>query len=490
MGRASLRAADACDAPAREDARPTKLRRSPFAQPRQQLAVDAVKAAVAKDADDIPTLRVLREVCHDGVGVRQIRGFLAGSLDVRHQFFGIQALVGGNLLQPRHFGHDHGIRIGKGRHQLVLKHIPARGVATRLEHGPDFFFCVTQAQRLERLANGRGMMAKIINHRHAARDALHFQPALDALEGVESTLDLFVRQTAVFRRADDGERVADIQLTDHVQVELEAGNLKCCRRRAEAQIETLHGIAFDEAEALHRTVRDVQQLSEVRIVAIAEQQAVARHEADEVAERFLHRVEIVEDVRVVEFQIVDDGDLRLVMDELAALVEKRGVVFVALDDEPFAVREPCALRKIVRDAADEIARVQAVVLEHPRQQRGRGGFAVRAGDDERAFAPDEKLRQQRRQRAIAQLVVEHIFRLRVAAGNGVADDDEVRLVLEVLLCVTVHHGNFLSGEERRHRLIDILIGTGDGKTFIQHRGGGGRHRRAANAGEMNGFDLG
>ena len=37
--------------------------------------------------------------------------------------------------------------------------------------------------------------------------------------------------------------------------------------------------------------------------------------------------------------------------------------------------------KIVRDAADEIARVQAVVLEHPGQQRRGGGLAVRAGDD-------------------------------------------------------------------------------------------------------------
>src|ERR1035437_9759124 len=109
------------------------------------------------------------------------------------------------------------------------------------------------------------------------------------------------------------------------------------------------------------------------------------------------------------------------MDELAALVEKRGVVFVAFDDEPFAVREPRALRKIFWKAADEIARIQAVVLEHPRQQRGRGGLAVRAGDDERAFAPDEKLRQQRRQRAVTQLVVEDVFRFRVAARNGVAD---------------------------------------------------------------------
>ena len=118
------------------------------------------------------------------------------------------------------------------------------------------------------------------------------------------------------------------------------------------------------------------------IVAVAEQQAVARHEPDEMAERLLHRREVGEDVRVIELEVVDDGDFGQVMDELAALVEKRRVVFVALDDEPFAVGEPRALAEIVRDAADEIARVQPVVLEHPRQQRGGGGLAVRAGDDD------------------------------------------------------------------------------------------------------------
>ena len=48
-------------------------------------------------------------------------------------------------------------------------------------------------------------------------------------------------------------------------------------------------------------------------------------------------------------------DFRQVMDELAALVEKGGVVFVAFDDEPFAVGEARALAEIVGNAADQIA---------------------------------------------------------------------------------------------------------------------------------------
>src|SRR5436190_12466142 len=110
--------------------------------------------------------------------------------------------------------------------------------------------------------------------------------------------------------------------------------------------------------------------------------------------RTLDRIEIFKDVRVIELEVVHDADLRLVMDEFAALVEKCGVVFVAFNDEPWTVREPCALAQVVRDSANEIARVQTVVLENPREQRRRGGFAMRARDDDRTFAADEKFLEQ------------------------------------------------------------------------------------------------
>src|ERR1700722_3299433 len=132
-------------------------------------------------------------------------------------------------------------------------------------------------------------------------------------------------------------------------------------------------------------------------------------------EGFFYRVEIFKNVRVVEFEIVDDGDFRQIVDELAALVEKRRVVFVALDDEPFAVREPRALRKIVRDAADEKTWVKSVVLEHPREQRSRRCLAVRSRNNNRAFSANEKFLQQFRQRAVTQFVVENKFRFRIAA---------------------------------------------------------------------------
>ena len=85
---------------------------------------------------------------------------------------------------------------------------------------------------------------------------------------------------------------------------------------------------------------------------------------------------------MIEFEIVDDRDFGQVMHELAALVEKGRVVFVAFNDEPFAVSEARSLAQIIRDASNEIARIQAVVLENPGQERSRRRLAMRARHDQ------------------------------------------------------------------------------------------------------------
>src|SRR5262249_7662052 len=133
-------------------------------------------------------------------------------------------------------------------------------------------------------------------------------------------------------------------------------------------------------------------------------------------------------ISVIKLQVVDNPNLRQVMNKLAALIEKSRVIFVPLDDEPFAVRKSRTLRKIVRNPANEITRVQAVMFEDPRQQRRRRRFSVSAGNDNRPLAANEKFLEQLRQRAVTQLVIEHIFGLGIPSGNRVAYHYQIRLV--------------------------------------------------------------
>src|SRR5438046_1872506 len=63
-----------------------------------------------------------------------------------------------------------------------------------------------------------------------------------------------------------------------------------------------------------------------RAVGAAQQQPPARHERDEPAKCERHGVEIGVDVRVIELDVVDDGDIRQIFQELRRLVEERAVV--------------------------------------------------------------------------------------------------------------------------------------------------------------------
>ena len=126
-------------------------------------------------------------------------------------------------------------------------------------------------------------------------------------------------------------------------VRLPVGAVAPCRRSA----------TRETAAACQRRAR--------RAVGAEQQQAAARHEVDEAAERQRHRVEVRIDVRVIELDVVDDGDVGQVLQELRRLVEERAVVLVALDHEvaslPDAVARP-VLAEVAGDAADEHARIE------------------------------------------------------------------------------------------------------------------------------------
>ena len=123
--------------------------------------------------------------------------------------------------------------------------------------------------------------------------------------------------------------------------------------------------------------------------------------------------------------------------------------------------------------------------QQPPGQRRRRRLAVRAGDDDRARAPEEVLADRLGQRAVADLAIEHFLELRVAARDGVADDDQIEVRRDVLGGVAVERRDALAAQEVAHRRIDVLIGPAHVEApALQHRGQR-RHGRAADADQMN-----
>ena len=110
-----------------------------------------------------------------------------------------------------------------------------------------------------------------------------------------------------------------------------------------------------------------------RVIGAHHGKAVERDVVDEGAEGVLDGVEGLE---VVEVLGVDVGDDRDVGREL----EEGAVRFVGLDHHPVALAHAGVGAVGVDDAAVDHRRVESAGVEQRRDERGRGGLAVRAGD--------------------------------------------------------------------------------------------------------------
>jgi hypothetical protein len=215
-----------------------------------------------------------------------------------------------------------------------------------------------------------------------------------------------------------------------------------------------------------------------------EHQSATRHEVHEPSKRQCDRVEIRVDVRVIELDVVDHGDVGQVLQKLRGLVEEGAVVLVPLDDEISPLAEPIArplVAEVSDDAADQHARIGPAVRQQPAGQRGRRGLAVRAGNHDRARAPEKVLADGFGQRAVADLPVEHFLELRVASRDGIAHHDEIQLRADVFRPVAGERRNPFSGQKIAHRRVHVLVRSANVEPLpLEHRGQR-RHRRAADA---------
>src|SRR5207237_3502558 len=92
-------------------------------------------------------------------------------------------------------------------------------------------------------------------------------------------------------------------------------------------------------------------LAHRRTVPTDNQLSIAGDEIHQTTKRQLYGIEVLVNVCMIEFDVVDDRDFRQVMHELRAFVEVSRVVLVAFDDEVIAVGDAKADAKILHYAA-------------------------------------------------------------------------------------------------------------------------------------------
>ena len=172
-------------------------------------------------------------------------------------------------------------------------------------------------------------------------------------------------------------------------------------------------------------------------------------------------IQVGVDVGVVEF---DGGEHRHPgpeVHELGALVEKGGVVFVALQDHVRAPAHPVIGLEIPGDAAHHEAGVQAQGVEQPGDERRGGGLAVGAGHHQALALAHQEAVQRLRQRQARDVAGQQGLGLGVVPADDVAHHRQVRRRIQVGRGVTVLHPDAQTLQKGAHGRVGVFIGAAD-----------------------------
>ena len=159
-----------------------------------------------------------------------------------------------------------------------------------------------------------------------------------------------------------------------------------------------------------------QRRLEVGICDVGQNAPRAGNGAQQLVKLPLYRLEVLVDVGVIEFQVVQHEGPRPVVHELGALVEEGRVVFVGFDDEVAAAAEARGHAEVGRNAADQETRLEAGAFEDPGEQTRGRRLAVGPGDSQDVFVVQDVTGKPCRTGLVVEFTVQH----RLDGGTGTA----------------------------------------------------------------------
>ena len=324
-------------APLLPDLQPRRRRRLPSAQRRagqrlQQLGVDAAEAAIAH------AQHVVARAARPPAPAPPARRCRCATRALRAH--GLQRLARVPA-QPAGMA-ERQVGLLQAPGQLRLHRAQLHGVAARLEHRQDALRADLPAQAVDGGADRGGVVGEVVVDGDAAGHAAHFHAPLDVAELAQRRRRRGRRHAHVLGRGDGGQRIELVVHAAHLPVHAAPTRWPCSSTSKSARLAFGAEVADGRAEAAHLAPAAlVQHAGEAFLQPVDHHAAGGRHGAHQVVELPLDRRQVVEDVGVVELQVVQDRRARPVVDELAALVEEGGVVFVGLDHERRRAAAPC-----------------------------------------------------------------------------------------------------------------------------------------------------
>ncbi len=310
--------------------------------------MNPAEAAITEHGDHIAGAGGFLDLGDDRFDIGQIPRLSAEAGDVGGESVGIEPVVFRDLVKIRDGGDDGEIRGGEGLGQLGLENGAARGVGARLEQNPQTPARMTLAQTLHRETNGRRMMGEIVDDLDAVDLALEFLAAGDTFEGFQPVADFIGGKPGEGRGGGGHGGVADVELAGHRHRKGHAAQTERAVIGRVTHILDPQTAVFPETDGGDGTRGGGGDVETVRFVAIDEGVTLARDDVEQAAEGELDLVERVVNVRVVELDVVHDDALGQVVEELRALVEEGGVVFIAFQHVELRVGEMRAAAEVFR----------------------------------------------------------------------------------------------------------------------------------------------
>ncbi len=379
-------------------------------------------------------------VAHDQNVVARLRGFN----NHLYQRVDVGAPVGWLNAGVSHFHHlprnvvrleqEHFISATEGRREIVFADAHFHGVGARLQHGDDARGAAHFAtQRSKRREDSSRVMREIVIHGDAVGLAAQFKAAARVDKRAERLRGVSRRHAHMARRGDSRQAVLHVVLAHQLPLHLAyafAVQPDFPFRGVIGEFFRLPAALLAEllllAPAAHR-----HHLFQVDVVFRPDDFPLPRHDAYQMVELLLDGFEIVKDIGVVEFEVVQHQRARRVVNKLGAFIKERAVIFIRFDNEKRAVAQARGDVEIARHATDNEARLIAAGFQNPGRHARRGGFAVGARHRHDPAVAQHEIMQPLRAGHIRNALLQHRLDARIAAGHGVADHHQIRSRLQL-----------------------------------------------------------
>ena len=265
------------------------------------------------------------------------------------------------------------------------------------------------------------MVGKVVVDGNPARRASHLKPAPDIAEIAQGGDGLRRRDPCVPSRRDSGNCVQAIVFAEQLPAylalpfphEIHGEVLGSFLQRSPVPLDT-KTLNRGPAAALEHAVQRL-------IAAIGDDQPGPGNCAHEVVKLVLNRCKIGEDIGMIEFEIVQYDRLWTVMHKFRALVEKRRVVFIGLNDEKRPVGKPCGDAEVAGHATDQEARLAPGLLQNPSEHRRSTCLTVGSSDCEHPLTCEHVLCKPLWPGDIWFALIEYRLYQGVATGDDVSD---------------------------------------------------------------------